>query len=1731
MASLAACLMLALWLLLWLPFRHPRVHRILVNHGPPGRSSLVESGPQRQLLDLRELSDDAFAESTAGQPNTLILFINAHGVSEDGKAYFSRASETSGGAREHYDLDKVLQSALASPAAVKLLILDTGDIESQPERGMVVNEFPKLLEEAVNAVKQENRSETLWVLCSHASLEVSHSPPALGQSVFSYFVNQGLGGAADLNEDHVIDLGELYRFVRANVSSWVGSASCNHAEQTPRLLWGGGEISPRHPFPTVAAASRTAMNDRESLDQVIAGAHSQQRRHLTTWESALPTPLATARLGTLAAPASVGQPQASMIGVPAQVDSLNLGRRLTDGLGVGGASAEKPSAPTQQASPTSPSAATPPPNVAKNEAAPAVETAPQGPVAQRGSPPVEQEPPGGSPPTQGAETVAKRQPKAALPPWEQFAKAWGRRDELMLMDDPAKRPRLLDRYPVYWREIEQRLLSAEHAYRTGADGEAETFAKLLRIERDFQSLADGKYPYDAPQRDLNDTLSELSTADASCWSLALGERLHEEGAAPISPPLHEAIQGFDSALASRDSADLFNEWIKASNPLYDQFSEFRLARQLSSASDLTWHEIQVALTTRRLAERVIAAAVWHTSWVRPQIEQADRLRLAGERALLDRASAASNPDATRLLRQAEAQYLTVERDMALVEKATRLRNEVLHVAPHYVRWSRLAGEHRGSRAPTHEQLVTLLDTASPLSAALDAPAADNVQELHALHNELAAKYDQLTRTLQAVESDVLGQKTAVGDVWQWNILLGTPLPSADLRGLLLKKTAEPGQDSRAIPSLDTNSDDFSHEAPTADELIQRLRWAELEWRLAKLAAPVQVDDGREALKAQRAMMCEDLASVPAERYWWAFRQFGRAIQKRYGGVSEAMTNAIEDRLERAELLPGRLQTLRHAERATHLLDVQQVSEPRQPKLRRQLADLRQQLLEGAWYEYLAWQHDRIELAVRDTTSEEAMFQHSVDERIRELAARIYPDHHWSARPADLRFSDSDTVSFSPNAEEQLALSLVSSRPQKCWIVLHYDPAVLDIRAAIGADYYVQGTTDLLPTDWHDHPPSVELPPNQPHALQLRIRPKSSRARQARLIVKAFGEISSTRHEVRVDLGGTQILSLVVDGTTGTSSELADGIVLHPFPNRTTGYQFQLRNSVPVDRTLKVDLFAIPSAEKLAPIPEIEVSEERAAAVMRRIGLSHPIATVVDVKFSKEAPQVPLRFSVPGQPTEPSENAQPPAAAEPQTDTERQKEKPPPGVDVKSGMLLVVTEPSTGRVSFYPLRIAPQRPRRYVHPTVSYDPKQRRILVRVDSVDPSRLPPDGAVVRCQIEEEPWRQSPGRFESVVKGPAQPAMLFVDVPPAPGRAVTLHLSVDDYPRAFVYRVPCDERPVARVDESALLRARITNPTNLAISPPVAAIPVSLQVDSPPGTFDNGDDFVEVGIDVGRDRELRQDSVMRMFVDRQVAARMAPPAEDGLVSIATEVRDFELALEAAGVQNSRVGIQARVSAGARTAWSDPVNVTIDGTPPEVQSVAVRPDNVLVVGSELEVSVVASDDDLSGIAKVEVALDTKRMGVFVEDPPPVVATRLQDGRWRAKLPTENLATDVYAILVRATDFVGNQSPYDETQVRLLSAEAVATVRAARTNRVSGTVVHGKEPVPGVLVEALNEKNVVVAAKSTGARGQFVFPEIRVGQYKLRAQGVRYNKLRSAETPITVAPPPARLAPVELTLK
>ncbi len=167
-----------------------------VLYSPGGDSGLQLLGAMKDPNALRSLAA-TWADLAPDRSGVLMVYVDGHGVSDDGAAYLlCRNFDPANPAAGRLPLRDLLHQLSEAPVGVKLLILDAGRIPCDPRLGMLVNEFPRLLEQEVARTQDSN----LWVLSSNAAFQRSHVSWSLERSVFGYFVTAGLSGAADLNK-------------------------------------------------------------------------------------------------------------------------------------------------------------------------------------------------------------------------------------------------------------------------------------------------------------------------------------------------------------------------------------------------------------------------------------------------------------------------------------------------------------------------------------------------------------------------------------------------------------------------------------------------------------------------------------------------------------------------------------------------------------------------------------------------------------------------------------------------------------------------------------------------------------------------------------------------------------------------------------------------------------------------------------------------------------------------------------------------------------------------------------------------------------------------------------------------------------------------------------------------------------------------------------------------------------------------------------------------------------------------------------------------------------------------------------------------------------------------------------------------------------------------------------------------------------------------------------------
>jgi hypothetical protein len=201
-------------------------------------------------------------------------------------------------------------------------------------------------------------------------------------------------------------------------------------------------------------------------------------------------------------------------------------------------------------------------------------------------------------------------------------------------------------------------------------------------------------------------------------------------------------------------------------------------------------------------------------------------------------------------------------------------------------------------------------------------------------------------------------------------------------------------------------------------------------------------------------------------------------------------------------------------------------------------------------------------------------------------------------------------------------------------------------------------------------------------------------------------------------------------------------------------------------------------------------------------------------------------------------------------------------------------------------------------------------------------------------------------------------------------------------------------------------------------------------------------------------------------------------------------------------------------------VPVVADERPPVIEPLR---NLSLLEGKPLDVAVLASDENLSGVEKIEVAVDPGT-GQFAKDPPPSVATADNQGRWVARIATDKLKAGNYRLLIRATDRAGNASAIVKARLQVLSSKDAETKTQPKSNRVDGFVVWDGDRIPGATVTLAGQdskKPAGIPPVTTDKNGEFQFPAVPPGKYVLTAKkDALANKNRTVTLNLTVPEPP-----------
>jgi hypothetical protein len=1730
---------------------------------------------------------------TESTDDTVILVVSAHGQLEDGEPYvvcrnFDLANPKAG----RLSMREFLAQVRACRAGRKVVILDIARIEDDPRLGFVWNDFSKRVAEAV----RESGDDTLWLLTVNSAGERSQTSPGIDRSVFGYALERGLAGAADANADQVISLDELHRFTAATVSDWVGYVSDGDDQQHPLLAWGGEpELAADAPA-AVAEAARPSTTDTvsdakkekpgeerpvaeesialppeqlwsiaaevilapvsgsydpeeiPSLEDQVKLARKTSRGE--AWRLALdatPTAARGASAAARANPATEESPaardvltnslsririgevrSAGELRAQAESSARQTGEEITD-TAIEGASdaATKKEAASEAPADAPASDAT----SAATADAPAVESTSTGEPAS-GSANAAAAPAAGDP--AAAQAKAKAAARVEVP--KLFAEAWRLRDSIAALPPPA-RPRS---YAAQcWRELQQLLLDYELQYRAGKIG------NLTRIKAGLERIIAGEKLL--LESATNPNLAAPESGPAKLlrfrpWaaqrmefghSAAMDALIARRSARPLSPAAKSVLDAKPSLV--EDAATYRAHW-NALPPAAAGYTEARAARMLGTIPEQQWSVAMQAWRATLAAETLAAADSWIVPWAQVELDAADALRWEAERELFEAIGADHATKAAQLLDQAMTRYQTAAEILDAVARARELRDDLLERAPDYLR---LQSVQQLALADTYadfcEQLGTLCDLLTTPDAARIAELRDATEKLEALRISLEAPLNS------ANVNELTNVPAQPGDPRRVAALLSTPLPAAEARLKLLSIVAR--LDGRLIGDLKPLPAD-AYQAPIVDDealaaaIVVRARWHNA---LVQLVGLNQVDSNDVERKVAEAFYrLQDASAAISLTYrqetvppfYAQLTEFETLLGEYYAALPRRIADAAQAKQDLSELSTRaeRVIALRRIERALRLVDGRDA---------RRTGDVPvSALIDVAdWHELLSWHAERAARGANESSGEMAAFWSETATSYRAQAASLLETGAAtpSAQPA-LVLEGPETLDLTVEPDQEAAFTLThrGDAPTDVWLTLRFDPEIVGVEGSGSVTWYQDqdfGAGSAIERDeaLFARGASLRMNPGQQVTLRLRAQSRARATQPARVVVRAVTRESTARRTLAVSLPTTDTIDLAIDGVPGTWSRQGTRWLLNPLPNRENRYRWSLVNAFGPEKEAKAELFALSRPLSARP-PAGSLSAAEATEFLDRVGSLRLLAAAEKIALPSGGMATPIPFPPP------PADAPPPAEGAP----------PPELPRFDDGALLLVTELASGRVSVHPIGVAPQRPRRFVSPRVRYNAIEERIEITVTADDPAAMPETPVRVACQVVEPLPPGTQARLSDELRAPNYMASLWIDAPLDPARLLTLTLSVDDYPRAFTFRVPCQETGRDIAPEADFMAARVSAPTtDASFRAPAGAIDVRAEIDLPRAAEDDPRTLIEVGFDTDRDRDFRGEGTVRLPGDRQVRNELVQTAPGGVVVMRPKVSDFDLSLTPPGLVNNRVGVLARITWGDRTAWSEPREIILDGTAPRIERVRVKPAGVVAIGEPIEVSCLALDGDLSGVASVEMTIDQLGTGEFEGNLPPMPGKLGADRRWTSKLDTAPLGAGTFHVLVRAKDQVGNESEINSSAtVRLMTPEALADERRRATNRVIGTLLYGNSGFPGIQVrlEALPPEAADAAALAaappepiapvaTNDQGAFSFDRVPPGKYKLIAEGVVRNKTRRAETEVTVDPAPTAIRPLQLELR
>ncbi|MEO1527934.1 MAG: carboxypeptidase-like regulatory domain-containing protein [Planctomycetota bacterium] len=1129
------------------------------------------------------------------------------------------------------------------------------------------------------------------------------------------------------------------------------------------------------------------------------------------------------------------------------------------------------------------------------------------------------------------------------------------------------------------------------------------------------------------------------------------------------------------ATLKSDDPKLFDEWFKTHwTKQLAEDSAFAFIRSLSAArqsanGELSWELVRLASETALIAEQVAAVDAETPGWIREDVDCGDRYRLFAQHLIEHRTSDTDRRRTERLLLEARRCYDDAERRVTLIREAADERDRSLFVLPELLRLQ-CESSFNGSGLDT--ELSTLIENTRKLCERLQQLSPQDVEDIELLIKAARASRQRIDAAHgNGLAKEIRRRQPTATSLQNAKRLLSSNLLETHTRHGLSEWVQQAERELLNTYELaDAGSVDGQDGGLQADVWPVLMRNAELQTEYASLCRILSFEERQSevavSLEKLQVALTEIRKTRDGQRSWKPYQEYGRSLRAFYNALVQNVGSFEND----ATVVTQKVCSLR-------FLD------PRDA-WRFQSVDTTELTLASRWQSHGRWQ------AYRDWQS--ATFAEQPRSTLPDLVVPVLEE----VSSIELQDSRSQVI--------RIRLRNPTNQPVETRLAMDFDAKALGVEWQGAADDY----REMSRTSYGSRQtPVIALPEMGFVDLELRVSRKAGACRSSRIVCDLLAARSPAlsqgpapvlgRRSIQVRLPVAELF--VKHGARNYTSD-ERGMTLLPFPNRTDQFRFGVTGHDLNGRSVELNLY---QATESTTLP-IDV-KALPSVVGPRVGQFTIISNGSDVAF-------------PGAGKEEGKAKSPKKADDP-------KPTPPVSLDCSHGLLAEIRDHETGQTTYRIVNFAVQRPRRFVKLDVRYDASREQVAILASATDPSLLP-SGVPVRihCEVPHE-FGSVSGKLSGLLSPSKPSTRLFVDTKRLAGATLRLLVHVDDYPRAFVFDVPCEgpSNPIA--ERTDLVEIKLGLEDDRGVVPPAPSIPVMVAVNAPVGTFELGDDLVEIGYDLDEDGTPDQESLLRRFGDRQVRIGWFGAKPDGSVSIDSAVSDHLISLPSTRLENLAIQVGGRLTVKERSMIAKPIEFFVDSAAPVVGPAKLRqPEGFVKPAADCELFVFGYDES-AGIRSVEAAFDTSGTGEFPSEGKVFEGAFVGNGQWRLKVKA-GANVGMQTLLIRGTDLVGNVSdplPFD-LDVRLPTEGGPQTLDPQRVLLEGDVRYRGKllANVEVTLTRVAKEKpadakQAKPLVAKTDEQGHFSIPNLEPGGYRLMARAVIRNRVHLIDRIETVA--------------